>query len=249
MLREISRETGIHLSSVKRIVHHDLNLRCFKKRRAHEITDANCQARLQRSRLLLRRFPQTAVDFIFFTDEKVFTVGLPVNTQNDRVYAPSSTKKHDIAPKRLLRCRPTFSKLLMVSVAVSKLGCTELFFPTFSKLLMVSVAVSKLGCTELFFVQPGVQVDGRYYREVLLKEQLLPVMRCIAGDTFVFQQDSAPAHRARDTIQLLQQETPAFISPDLWPPNSPDLNPVDYRIWGLMQQRLYKMPVRDTIST
>ena len=77
---------------------------------------------------------------------------------------------------------------------------------------------------------------------------MLPVMRRIAGDTFVFQQDSAPAHRARDTVQLLQQETPAFISPDLWTPNSPDLNPVDYRIWGLMQQRLYKTPVRDTTT-
>ena len=32
----------------------------------------------------------------------------------------------------------------------------------------------------------------------------------------------ALAHRARDTIQLLQQETPDFIGPDLWPPNSPD---------------------------
>ena len=102
--REISRETGIHLSSVKRIVHRDFNLRCFKKRHAHEITDANCQARLQRSRLLLRRFPQTTVDFIFFTDEKVFTVASLVNTQNDRVYAPSSTKKRDIAPKSLLHC-------------------------------------------------------------------------------------------------------------------------------------------------
>ena len=30
--------------------------------------------------------------------------------------------------------------------------------------------------------------------------------------------------------------------------NSPDLNPVDYRIWGLMQQSLYKTPVRDTID-
>ena len=30
--------------------------------------------------------------------------------------------------------------------------------------------------------------------------------------------------------------------------NSPDLNPVDYRIWGPMQQRLYKTPVRDTID-
>jgi len=73
-------------------------------------------------------------------------------------------------------------------------------------------------------------------------------MRRISGDTFVFQQDSAPAHRARDTVQLLHQETPAFISPDLWPPNSPDLNPVDYQIWGLMQQHLYKTPVCDTID-
>jgi len=30
---------------------------------------------------------------------------------------------------------------------------------------MVSVAVSKLGCTELLFVQPGVKVNGDYYRE------------------------------------------------------------------------------------
>ena len=30
--------------------------------------------------------------------------------------------------------------------------------------------------------------------------------------------------------------------------NSPNLNPVDYRIWGLMQQGLYKTPVRDTID-
>jgi len=45
----------------------------------------------------------------------------------------------------------------------------------------------------------------------------------------MFQQDrrTAPAHRARETIKLLQRETPAFISPDLWPPNSSDLYPVD----------------------
>jgi len=28
---------------------------------------------------------------------------------------------------------------------------------------------------------------------------------------------------------------PDFITPDLWPPNSPDLNPVDYRICGVLQ--------------
>jgi len=69
------------------------------------------------------------------------------------------------------------------------------------------------------------------------KQQMLPVMRRLAEDVFVFQQDSAPPHCACETVQLLQQQTPGFNSPDLWPPNSPDLNPVDYRIWGLMQER------------
>jgi len=59
---------------------------------------------------------------------------------------------------------------------------------------------------------------------------------------FVFQQDSAPV---RETVQLLQQRTLGFISPDLWPPNSPDLNPVDYRIWGFMQERVNKAAVPD----
>ena len=94
---------------------------------------------------------------------------------------------------------------------------------------MVSVGVSKLGCTHLF-VDPGVKINGCYYHEMLLSQQLLSAIRQVSGDFFVFQQDSAPAHRARETIKLLQRETPAFISPDLWPPNSPDLNPVDYKI-------------------
>jgi len=48
-----------------------------------------------------------------------------------------------------------------------------------------------------------------------------------------------------ETIKLLQRETPAFISPDLWPPNSPDLNPVGHKIWGVMQDRVYQKKAKD----
>ena len=99
---------------------------------------------------------------------------------------------------------------------------------------MVSVVVSKLGCPDMFFVEPEVEVNGAYYRDVLSKQQMLPDIRRMSGDFFIFQQDSAPAHRARDTIELLRRETPDFVGPDVWPANSPDLNPVDYRIWGLI---------------
>jgi len=79
-----------------------------------------------------------SVDFIF-SDKKVFIVALPVSLQNDCIYATSNAKLHDIAPERLLCCRPTLSSSLMVSIAVSKLDCTE-----------------------LLHVEPGVKVDGRY---------------------------------------------------------------------------------------
>jgi len=48
-----------------------------------------------------------------------------------------------------------------------------------------------------------------------------------------------------DAIALLRRETPDFISPDQWPPNSPDMNPVNYKIWAVMQQRVYKKRVND----
>jgi len=42
------------------------------------------------------------------------------------------------------------------------------------------------------------------------------------------------------TLRLLELATPAFIPPDRWPPKSPDLNPVDYKIWSVIQQRVYQ---------
>ena len=47
-------------------------------------------------------------------------------------------------------------------------------------------------------MQPEVKVNGDYYREVLLKEKLLPFIKEISGDNFIFQQDRAHAHRAHD---------------------------------------------------
>jgi len=35
-------------------------------------------------------------------------------------------------------------------------------------------------------------------------------------------------------------ETPDFIPWSLWPPNNPDLNPGDYTVWGVLQERGYR---------
>ena len=97
---------------------------------------------------------------------------------------------------------------------------------------MVSVGVSALG---IYFVEPGIKVNGQYYRDVLLMQELLPDIRQLS-DFYVFQQDSAPMHRARETVDLLTKKTPDSIPPTLWPLNSPDLNLVDYKVWSVMQK-------------
>ena len=163
-IRQIARESDISKSAVHRIVHKDLDLKCLKKKRAQELTAANKLTRLVRCKQLLRDFPQHKVHFIWFTDEKVFTVAAPMNSQNDRVYVSSQTKKKAVHADRLLRTRPTFSKSVMVSVGVSSLGMTE-----------------------LVFVKPEVKINGAYYRDVLLTEKLLPAIKRISGDQFIFQ--------------------------------------------------------------
>ena len=42
-----------------------------------------------------------------------------------------------------------------------------------------------------------------------------------------------------ETMQLLIL-TPDFIAPAVWSAKSPDLNPVDYKIWGELQERVYR---------
>lgn len=221
-LNEIAREIEVSRSTVRNIVHNDLKLKCLKKRHAQELTEANKLTRFVRAKQLLRDYPQSKVHFIWFTDEKIFTVAAPKNAQNDRLYVPTGTLKKQVSATRLLTTRSTFTKSVMASVGVSSLGATE-----------------------LIFIDPGVKINGAYYRDVLLSQQLLPAIRALSGEFFIFQQDSAPAHRAYDTVEMLRLNTPAFIPPTLWPPNSPDLNPVDYKIWGVLQERVYRTRIRD----
>ena len=189
-VRQIACETGINKSSVHRIIHKDLQLVCFKKKRAQELTAANKLTRLVRTKQLLKKYPASVVSFIWFTDEKLFTVAPPINLQNDRLYAPVGIKKRQLSADRLLHTRSNFSKSVMVSVGVSALGCTE-----------------------LIFIEPGVKINGAYYRDELLTKHLLPAIKELSDDYFTFQQDSAPAHRARETVELLSRDTPDFITP------------------------------------
>jgi len=52
-------------------------------------------------------------------------------------------------------------------------------------------------------------------------------------------------HAHTQTAALLSSETSDFISPQYWPPNSPDFDLVDYAVLGIFQQQVYHCRIRD----
>jgi len=53
-------------------------------------------------------------------------------------------------------------------------------------------------------------------------------------------QDSAPSHRTKATQNFLRDNTPDFISSQELIPHSPDLNLLDYSVWDIVQELVYK---------
>uniref|UniRef100_A0A914E696 Tc1-like transposase DDE domain-containing protein n=1 Tax=Acrobeloides nanus TaxID=290746 RepID=A0A914E696_9BILA len=85
----------------------------------------------------------------------------------------------------------------------------------------------------------------------MLRAYLIPWAHTIFGDDeWTFQQDGAPAHKARETQNFLRDNYPDVITVDVhwrnangeWPPNSPDLNPLDYAIWSILMEKACQKP-------
>ena len=83
----------------------------------------------------------------------------------------------------------------------------------------------------------------------ILKEKVLPWSKKHFGKSeWVFQQDSAPAHRAKTVQTWCAKNFPDFISWNQWPPSSPDLNPMDFSIWNILKKRVCKKRHKDLKS-
>jgi len=49
------------------------------------------------------------------------------------------------------------------------------------------------------------------------------------------------SHRAKATQDFLQNVVPDFVSAKECPTHSPDLNPLDYLVWGILQELVYEL--------
>jgi hypothetical protein len=79
--------------------------------------------------------------------------------------------------------------------------------------------------------EKGESWDGGYFREKILTENVIPFLKdpenvLVVGET-VFVHDKAVCMRAKATEQLFKVNNVEFWGNDVWPGNSPDLNPAE----------------------
>ena len=85
-------------------------------------------------------------------------------------------------------------------------------------------------------------VDGQRYSR-LLRNHVVPfLLEALheTGEIYTFVDDNAPAHRAGVCLDVLDQAGAKTV---LWPPYSPDMNPIE-NVWAILKQRLSKRKVK-----
>lgn len=88
------------------------------------------------------------------------------------------------------------------------------------------------------------RLDAVEYLNVL--EQVIDDMPLNIRPNMLFMHDGAPAHFARSVREWLEENFPnRWIGrggPISWPARSPDLNPLDFFVWGFIKQKVYATP-------
>ena len=106
---------------------------------------------------------------------------------------------------------------------------------------MVSSGLSYRGKGALMFAPAGTKLNASDYIEIVGNTYFLDCIRlCGVPPTCMFQQDGASSHTANATQAFIASKFPRFWAQNEWPPNSPDLNPLDYFARGYLQAEVTK---------
>ena len=72
------------------------------------------------------------------------------------------------------------------------------------------------------------------------KKKQMKEMEQLSNGDYISQQDGTHSHTSKVTPAHLEEHCCKFLKSDFWPPNSRDLNPCDYAIWGALEAKIWK---------
>jgi hypothetical protein len=210
----LAKNRSVSVSTISRSVKNDLHMKSYVRRRRHLLTAKARGMREERcSKLLSYLKHKGASKILVFVDEKKFIVDAEINRQNARVIA--------VDPSEV---PPVFQTKNPASV-------------------MVFGAVASDGSVmPPYFIEAGEKLNTVQYISIL-ETALLPwVEKKFGLHNIILIQDSAPCHGAKMTQSFLAEKVPFFIKSDIWPSSSPDLNVLDYFVWGVVQSKVNASP-------
>ncbi|CAP24900.1 Protein CBG04119 [Caenorhabditis briggsae] len=109
----------------------------------------------------------------------------------------------------------------------------------FPKSVMVWAGLTSEGKVPLVFIDRNVKINSDVYQKLVLMDVLRPWVTSHFGQQpFILQQDWAPSHGSKSTKAVLDAHFPGYWGKDMWPASSPDLNPLDFSVWGYLEEKV-----------
>ena len=220
-IRKVAKRMNVDEKTIRTSLK-DLGKRSIVRPPRHLLTTAQKKVRLERGRVLLNKLKSMPKSTVkIFSDKKVFTVDQAYNRRNDRQIVNMGDTGTPVS-----RTKHPASIMLLGIVASNGKKAPPIFIPD------------------------GEKVNSEVYINILATKLLPWLRKTFPAGNYVFQQDSAPAHASRRTQDWLRSNMAEFWEKDVWPSNSPDLNPLDYSIWSVVEAKACQSshPNRETLK-
>lgn len=215
-IRKLAAEHNVSGRTMERLIKDDLQMSSRAVVSKQFLSEKQKQERLRRCRQILNWKKSHPGHVFIFSDEKTFTVDETVNRRNTRYISSVDNANVDSGVRISPKTKHPAGVMVLGLVASDGQKCP------------------------LIFVPDGGRVDSALYQR-MLQEQVLPWLeKSFPNGNYVFQQDGAPAHTSVSTQQFLQSHVAAFWDKKMWPPSSPDLNPLDFSIWARLDAEACK---------
>ncbi|QQP48981.1 Uncharacterized protein FKW44_009476, partial [Caligus rogercresseyi] len=93
-----------------------------------------------------------------------------------------------------------------------------------------------------FFFKAGEKIRKETYYKVL-RYTVLPWLKANYPEgNYVWTQDGAPSHTSDLCQKFCTANMAHFWPKDMWPSSSPDLNPLDFAVWGELEKKTNRTP-------